>query len=73
MPADALPQLFDRFYRVPRAAVGARKGLGIGSSIVRGLAEAMGGTVAASKSVLGGLAIDVTLVAADVPADMSDR
>ena len=48
VPREALPHLFDRFYRVPGSGSGARKGLGIGLSIVRGLVEAMGGTVAAT-------------------------
>jgi two-component system sensor histidine kinase KdpD len=73
VPREALPHLFDRFYRVPGSGSGARKGLGIGLSIVRGLVEAMGGTVAATSSELGGLAVSVTLAVADVPGDGSDR
>jgi two-component system sensor histidine kinase KdpD len=73
VPREALPHLFDRFYRVPGSGSGARKGLGIGLSIVRGLVEAMGGTVAATSSELGGLAVIVTLAVAHVPGDGSDR
>jgi two-component system, OmpR family, sensor histidine kinase KdpD len=61
VPEAALPQLFDKFYRVPRANEAARRGTGIGLTVVRGLVEAMGGRVSAGRSVLGGLAIDVSL------------
>ena len=54
-------------YRVPRAGEGSRRGLGIGLGVVKGLAEAMGGEVAASASPLGGLAVDVFLLAAPEP------
>jgi two-component system sensor histidine kinase KdpD len=67
VPAASLPRLFDKFYRVPRAGEGARRGLGIGLGVVKGLAEAMGGEVAASASPLGGLAVDVFLQAAPEP------
>ena len=73
VPREALPHLFDRFYRVPGSGPSARKGLGIGLSIVRGLVEAMGGNVRADQSPLGGLAVSVSLVVADVPGDGSDR
>jgi two-component system sensor histidine kinase KdpD len=67
VPADSLPRLFDKFYRVPRQGEGSRRGLGIGLGVVQGLAEAMGGEVAASASPLGGLAIDVFLLPAPEP------
>ena len=61
VPKEALPRLFDKFYRVPRKGEGSRRGTGIGLSVVLGLAQAMGATVAARPSSLGGLAIDVDL------------
>jgi two-component system, OmpR family, sensor histidine kinase KdpD len=67
VPAASLPRLFDKFYRVPRPGEGPRRGLGIGLGVVKGLAEAMGGEVAASASELGGLAVDVFLQAAPEP------
>ena len=67
VPTASLPHLFDKFYRVPRAGEGARRGIGIGLGVVKGLAEAMGGEVAASTSPLGGLAVDVFLDAAPEP------
>ncbi len=64
VPAVALPRLFDKFFRVPRRSAGSRSGTGVGLAVVRGLVEAMGGTVEARIGDLGGLAIDVTLPAA---------
>jgi two-component system sensor histidine kinase KdpD len=63
VPDEALPRLFEKFYRVPRKGEGSRRGTGIGLSVVRGLVEAMGGQVTARRSALGGLAIDVDLQA----------
>lgn len=61
VPPDALPHLFEKFYRVPARPGSARHGTGLGLALVKGLAEAMGGSAAASASGLGGLAIDVSL------------
>jgi two-component system sensor histidine kinase KdpD len=61
VPPDAMPRLFEKFYRVPRKSEGSRRGTGIGLSVVQGLVEAMGGRVTARKSDLGGLAVDLDL------------
>ncbi len=45
IPADALPRVFDRFYRVEPSRDRARGGAGIGLAIVRQLVEADGGEV----------------------------
>ena len=68
--ADAhLPRLFDKFYRAaPRDH--HRSGTGLGLAVVRALSEAMGGQVAARRSPLGGLGIDVDLPRAEIPADL---
>jgi two-component system, OmpR family, sensor histidine kinase KdpD len=63
VPADALPRLFEKFYRVPRPGEGSRRGTGIGLSVVRGMVDAMDGTVTARQASLGGLAIDIDLPA----------
>jgi two-component system sensor histidine kinase KdpD len=73
VPAASLPRLFDKFYRVPREGEGARRGLGIGLGVVKGLAEAMGGEVAASASPIGGLAVDIFLTPAPEPPGESPR
>jgi two-component system sensor histidine kinase KdpD len=62
VPQAQLTRLFDRFYRGP-ARQGSRRegGSGIGLTVVKGLAEAMGGSVEARASDLGGLAVAVKL------------
>lgn len=70
VPADALPLLFDKFYRVPGIAHGSRSGTGIGLAVVRGMIEATGGRVGARRSDLGGLAIDLDLPSATVPPEL---
>jgi two-component system sensor histidine kinase KdpD len=70
VPADALPHLFEKFYRVPARRGAARRGTGLGLAVARGMAEAMGGSVTAGPSELGGLAIDLRLpVAQAVPGE----
>jgi len=69
--ADALPRLFDRFYRAPAAATPSRRGVGLGLTVVRGLIEAMGGTVRASASDLGGLAITIRVPAARTESEVA--
>jgi two-component system sensor histidine kinase KdpD len=61
VPQDSMPHIFEKFYRVPARRGSARQGTGLGLAVVKGMAEAMGGSVAASSSELGGLAIDVWL------------
>jgi two-component system sensor histidine kinase BaeS len=61
VPDEATPRLFEKFYRVGAVGGGSRRGSGIGLAIVRGLTEAMGGEVEASRSSLGGLAVTIEL------------
>src|SRR4029453_4737002 len=69
VPPDDLERLFDKFFRVERSGEGSRRGMGIGLAVVRGLTEAIGGSVAAEASSLGGLRVVVTIpVAAEPPA-----
>jgi two-component system sensor histidine kinase KdpD len=72
VPDEYLPRLFERFLRVPVSETGpanrTRAGTGIGLAVVKGLVEAMGGRVAARRSRLGGLAIDIDLRVAPLPA-----
>jgi signal transduction histidine kinase len=51
VPRDELAHLFEPFFRGRDAAAGARPGVGLGLALVRGMAEAHGGTVSvASRS-----------------------
>jgi two-component system sensor histidine kinase KdpD len=61
VPEAALPRLFDKFYRVEPSDGRSRRSSGVGLAVVRGLVEAMGGRVSASRSELGGVAISIEL------------
>ncbi|HEX2470356.1 MAG TPA: DUF4118 domain-containing protein [Candidatus Limnocylindrales bacterium] len=69
VPPVELARLFQRFHRVARPGQGARRGLGIGLSVVKGLTEAMGGAVSAGPSRLGGLAVTIELERASEPPE----
>jgi two-component system sensor histidine kinase KdpD len=51
LPPDALPRIFDKFYRAPGSSPG---GTGLGLSIVKGFVEAQGGCVQAANRPAGG-------------------
>ena len=71
VPDSSRSRLFDKFYQAPRVAGAGRRGMGIGLTVVAGLARAMGGSVRAERSALGGLAVVVTLPTVEVPPDAS--
>jgi len=58
LPAEALPQLFDKFYRGPAAAAG---GTGLGLAIVKGFVEAHDGRVRAENRPEGGCVFTVCI------------
>jgi two-component system sensor histidine kinase BaeS len=68
VPADAMPHLFERFYRVEVSRSRANGGAGLGLAIVRSVIEAHGGEIAALGSALGGLAVRISLPAAEAAA-----
>src|SRR5262249_46506531 len=53
LPADALPRLFEKFYRVDNSDRRAIKGTGLGLAIVKQLVDAHGGRVWAESDGLG--------------------
>lgn len=61
---DALPRIFDKFYRAPGAR---RGGVGLGLSITRGLVEAHGGKITAENRTRGGLSFIIRLPLAERP------
>lgn len=71
VPRELHPRLFEKFFRVPGTASRGRPGTGIGLAVVRGLVEAMGGSVRAGRSELGGLAIELELPLAELPAELA--
>jgi len=61
IPADALPHIFDRFYRADRARSRATGGSGLGLSIVRDVVRAHGGDVTAHSAPGEGTRIVIEL------------
>jgi two-component system sensor histidine kinase KdpD len=58
LPPDALPLIFDKFYRAPAAPAG---GTGLGLAIVKGFVEAQGGQVKAENRPSGGAVFTIRL------------
>jgi len=58
LPPEALPFIFDKFYRAPSAPAG---GTGLGLAIVRGFVEAQGGRVEAGNQPGGGARFTIRL------------
>jgi two-component system sensor histidine kinase BaeS len=61
VPAEALPHLFERFYRVDSSRSRANGGTGLGLAISRSIAAAHGGDISAAPSPLGGLRVSLRL------------
>jgi two-component system, OmpR family, sensor histidine kinase BaeS len=59
IPAEMLPRVFDRFFRVDDARTRAAGGAGLGLAICRNIVEAHDGTIDAAPAASGGLAITV--------------
>ena len=61
VPAQAMPHLFERFYRVDGSRSRANGGAGLGLAICRSIVEAHDGEINARSSPLGGLAVEIEL------------
>ncbi|MBW4522405.1 MAG: sensor histidine kinase [Scytolyngbya sp. HA4215-MV1] len=61
IPADALPQIFDRFYRVDPARASTSKGSGLGLAIARAIVENHQGQIRIESAVNEGTIVTVTL------------
>jgi signal transduction histidine kinase len=65
IPRDALPRIFERFFRVDASRRRADGGTGLGLSIVKHLVDRMAGNVTAESELGKGTTIRITLPAAD--------
>ena len=61
---EAMPRVFDKFYRAPGAAAG---GTGLGLSIAKGFVEANGGHVRVANRPAGGAAFTISLPLPEPP------
>lgn len=67
IPEDALPHVFERFFRVDAARTRARGGSGLGLSITRWIVEAHAGSITAASRLGSGSTFTVTLPLAPAP------
>ncbi len=65
IPTEALPRVFDRFYRADTSRQAATGGSGLGLAIVRAIVEAHGGTIRAENASQGGAQIVFTVPIAE--------
>lgn len=61
IPDEALPLLFDRFYRADKSRARSEGGTGLGLSIARKLAQAHGGDLSAANHPKGGAVFTLSL------------
>jgi len=61
IPVEALPHVFERFYRADRSRSRAEGGSGLGLAIARQFAEAHGGTLTAANHPEGGAVFTLSL------------
>lgn len=72
VPEEAVPKLFDAFYRSDPARKNPAGGSGLGLAVASWTVERMGGTIAAKNASEGGLEITITLPKEDNHAENSD-
>jgi len=70
LPSEALPFIFEKFYRAPTAPAG---GTGLGLAIVKGLVEAHGGQVSAENRPGGGAAFTIRLPLSKPPPIVAEK
>ena len=61
IPAEALPRLFDRFYRVDKSRSSATGGSGLGLAICKAMVQAHGGTIGVESRLGEGTEFQVKL------------
>ena len=67
IPAEDLPHIFERFYRVDKARSRAQGGSGLGLAIVQDLVALYDGQLLLQPSPRGGLLVTVELTASAAP------
>src|SRR5260370_42270830 len=65
IPTEALPRVFDRFYRADTSRYAKTGASGLGLTIVRAIVEAHGGTIRAENAPQGGARIVFTVPIAE--------
>jgi signal transduction histidine kinase len=77
IPADALPHVFDRFYRVDaahsRSSATSVGGVGLGLSLVQAIIKAHGGMIRVTSQIGSGSAFTIELPLARNGAEMAGR
>ncbi len=63
IPAEHLPHVFDRFYRVDKARTRAEGGTGLGLSIAQSIVHAHGGTIEITSALGQGTVCRMTIPA----------
>ena len=66
IPADALPNIFDRFYRADKVRSRTTDGAGLGLSIVRSICQAHGGAISVSSKEGAGATFTIELPVAEI-------
>lgn len=69
IPAEHLPHIFDRFYRVDASRSRTTGGVGLGLAIARQFVEASGGRISVDSPAGGGTVFTVTLPGQPSPQD----
>ncbi|HWW87295.1 MAG TPA: ATP-binding protein [Vicinamibacterales bacterium] len=69
VPPDALPRLFEPFYRVSESRVRPSNGTGLGLSIAQRIVASYGGTITARNRAGGGLEVEISLPVNEAPAN----
>jgi len=73
IPAEHLPRVFDRLYRVDRSRTAATGGAGLGLAIVKSIAELHGGTAAVASEAGKGTRVTLLLPATAPGPEMTEK
>lgn len=73
IPAEHLPRVFDRLYRVDRSRTAATGGAGLGLAMVKSIAELHGGTASVASEIGKGTRVTLLLPAAGPAPEMTEK